>query len=89
MHADGLGKRAANQGSTAVVRSEHCVEQLTSREIECLVGLTDGLTSEGIARRLDISISTVAMHLTNARKKLQADTREQAVAIALRAGIIT
>lgn len=61
---------------------------LTGREIECLSALSDGLNSEGIAKKLSISVPTVMMHLTNARKKLQATTREHAVAIALRSGVL-
>lgn len=63
-------------------------QALTAREMECLTALTEGLTSEGIARRLSISVPTVTMHLTNARRKLHAATREQAVAIALRTGLV-
>ena len=61
---------------------------LTTRELECLSALAEGLTNEGIARRLQISIPTVAMHLTNARHKLNASTREQAVAVAIRNGLL-
>jgi DNA-binding CsgD family transcriptional regulator len=68
--------------------SEHALPQLTPREVECLNELADGLTSVGIARRLKISVPTVAMHLTNARKKLHAQTREQAIAIAMRCGLV-
>lgn len=68
--------------------SEGTPPHLTPREIQCLNGLADGLTNEGIARLLNISIPTVAMHLTNARKKLQAHTREQAIAVAMRRGLL-
>ena len=68
--------------------TETTVQNLTPREVECLTGLADGLNSAGIARRLKISVSTVAMHLTNARRKLHAATREQAIAIALRNGVL-
>jgi DNA-binding CsgD family transcriptional regulator len=61
---------------------------LTAREIECLSALADGLSSEAIASHLQISIPTVAMHLTNARHKLNAKSREHAVAIALRTGLL-
>jgi DNA-binding CsgD family transcriptional regulator len=61
---------------------------LTTRESECLIALADGLTSEGIARRLHIAVPTVAMHLTNVRRKLNAQTREQAIAIAMRVGLM-
>lgn len=62
--------------------------KLTSREVECLSALADGLNTVGIAKRLSISVPTVMMHLTNARRKLHAATREHAVAIALRSGVL-
>ena len=66
--------------------SEPC--NLTSREIECLTELSEGNSCSKIASHLHISVSTVAMHLKNARRKLHAATREQAVALALRTGIL-
>ena len=63
-------------------------KRLTTREIECLNGLAGGLTSDGISRRLGISVPTVAMHISNARRKLNASTREHAVAIALRNALL-
>jgi DNA-binding CsgD family transcriptional regulator len=61
---------------------------LTHRERECLEGLALGLTNAGIAKRLGLALPTVAMHLTNARKRLGARTREQAVAQAVSLGLI-
>ena len=61
---------------------------LTAREFECLSALADGLGRDAIAGLLQISIPTVAMHLTNARHKLNAKSREHAVAIALRSGLL-
>jgi len=61
---------------------------LTPREVECLQALAEGLTNDGIARRFAIALPTVAMHLVNARHKLGAATREHAVAIAVRKGVI-
>jgi DNA-binding CsgD family transcriptional regulator len=71
-----------------VKTSESSELSLTAREIECLSSLVEGLTNEGIARRLGISVSTVAMHLNNVRRKLHAKTREQAVAVAMRCGLV-
>jgi len=62
--------------------------QLSPREVQCLRGLACGLDNAGIARALSISLPTVALHLSNARKKLQALTREQAVARAVGFGLI-
>lgn len=61
---------------------------LTPREIECLEGLAHGLTNAGIADHLHISMPTVALHLVNARKKLGAHTREEAVALAIKQSLI-
>ncbi len=61
---------------------------VSRREIECLRLTADGLTSEQIAERLGLSIHTANQYLGNAVKKLDAVNRIQAVAKALRAGII-
>jgi DNA-binding CsgD family transcriptional regulator len=61
---------------------------LTPREIQCLESLARGLTNSGISKELHIAVPTVAMHLVNARKKLGAVTREQAVAQAVKRGLV-
>lgn len=61
---------------------------LTRREVQCLEGLARGLDNAGISRELNISLPTVALHLINARRKLGATTREQAVARAVELGLI-
>lgn len=57
--------------------------RLTERERECLLWLAAGLRNDRIAERLGIRGATVEMHLRNARRKLGARTREQAVARAV------
>jgi DNA-binding CsgD family transcriptional regulator len=57
--------------------------KLTVRERECLIWLASGLRYDRIAERLGISLATVELHVANARRKLGARTREQAVAIAV------
>ena len=42
----------------------------------------------GIGNKLGIGLPTVATHLSGARKKLGAATREQALVLALRHGLI-
>jgi DNA-binding CsgD family transcriptional regulator len=61
---------------------------LTRREVQCLEGLARGLGNAEISRQLQIAMPTVALHLINARKKLGAVTREQAVALAIKRGIL-
>jgi DNA-binding CsgD family transcriptional regulator len=46
------------------------------------------LSNDQIAQRLSISPQTVRTHIKNATNKLEADTRTQAVATALRRSLI-
>jgi DNA-binding NarL/FixJ family response regulator len=62
---------------------------LTQREREVLRHLADGLSNEEAGKALHISPETVRTHIRKAMKKLEADTRTQAVAIALRQSIIS
>jgi DNA-binding NarL/FixJ family response regulator len=62
---------------------------LTQREREVLRLLADGLSNEEIGKRLFISPETVRTHVRKAMAKLEADTRTQAVAIALRQSLIS
>ncbi len=61
---------------------------ITPRELETLELLSRGLRSDEIAHRMGIKRVTVNMHITNARRKLKAMTREQALAKAVHRGIV-
>lgn len=56
---------------------------LSPREREVLAMLARGLTGEQIAERLVLSPETVRTHIRNAREKLGASTRVEAVTMAL------
>jgi DNA-binding NarL/FixJ family response regulator len=62
--------------------------KLTQREVDVLGLLAEGLQHEEIGRRLGISSETVRTHLRKASDRLGASTRTQAVATALRLGLI-
>lgn len=64
------------------------VTKLTQRERDILRLLADGLKNEEIGKRLFISPETVRTHVRKAMGKLDADTRTQAVATALRKSLI-
>ena len=64
------------------------VTKLTQRERDILRLLADGLKNEEIGKRLFISPETVRTHVRKAMNKLDADTRTQAVATALRKSLI-
>lgn len=61
---------------------------LTDREREILVLLADGLGNKQIAARLGISTSTVKTHLELLFEKLEATSRTEAVAAAIRLGLL-
>ena len=61
---------------------------LSGREREILALLADGNSNPEIAAQLFISPETVRTHVRNAMAKLEADTRTQAVALALRYALI-
>jgi len=61
---------------------------LTQRERDVLRLLADGLSNEEIGKRLFISAETVRTHIRKAMDKLDADTRTQAVAKAIRQSLI-
>lgn len=63
--------------------------ELTKREQQVLALLADGLAHEEIADRLGIGSETVRTHIRKASSRLGASTRTQAVATALRQGLIT
>ncbi len=61
---------------------------LTARERTILRLMGEGLRNDRIAERCGIAEVTVRMHISAARRKLGAATREQALAIALTHGLI-
>ena len=62
---------------------------LSRREREVFELLADGLSGADIAHRLTLSPETVRTHIRNAMAKLEATTRSQAIAVALRRREIT
>ena len=65
------------------------MEGLTSREIEVLQMVGQGLTNKEVAQRLFISDRTVQAHLSNIFSKLQVTSRTEAVMYGIRKGWIT
>tara|TARA_R110002020_G_scaffold65144_2_gene172185 strand:- start:6389 stop:7132 length:744 start_codon:yes stop_codon:yes gene_type:complete len=63
-------------------------DKLNEREIECLQLVGNGMKSEAIGERLNLSVHTVNAYLGSATTKLNAVNRIQAIAKAIRLGII-
>ena len=62
---------------------------INSRETECLQYAGNGMTSEDIAEHLNLSVHTVNAHLSSATNKLDSVNRIQAIAKAIRLGLIS
>ncbi len=62
--------------------------QLSSREKEVLTSLADGNNYQSIADKLFISVDTVRHHIRNIYRKLHVHSQSEAVAKAIRKGII-
>jgi DNA-binding CsgD family transcriptional regulator len=86
--------RVNEVGDVAIVSSQpaqQATEQdaaLTPREIQVLRLLAEGASNKSIARRLEISVHTVKFHVASLLDKFEAVGRTDAVAHALRLGVI-
>jgi DNA-binding NarL/FixJ family response regulator len=67
---------------------ENLQEDLTTREIEVLQLLAQGMTNKGIAHQLGITDHTVKFHVNAIMTKLDAQSRTDAVVRATRAGLL-
>jgi DNA-binding NarL/FixJ family response regulator len=79
-----LSRRIAQQLAEIVT-----AEGLSSREMEVLRYLVEGLGNKLIARRLDIAVETVKSHLKSIFEKLQVESRTQAIVVATRRGLLS
>ncbi len=78
----GLVKATEQQASAADA------VKLTGRESDILKLVSEGLSNKAIGRQLAISENTIKYHLKKIMQKLDAQNRTEAVAYALRLGLI-
>lgn len=65
------------------------IESLTSRELEVLIQVANGMFNKEIATSLNISERTVKNHISNIFKKIDVSDRTQAAVFAIKNNIIT
>lgn len=96
-HVQAVTPTNAAQGAATLVREarEHPVDApepggptLTKRELEVLVGMSNGRSNAQIGQDLFLSEDTVKTHARRLFRKLGAADRAQAVAIGMRRGLI-
>jgi DNA-binding NarL/FixJ family response regulator len=63
-------------------------EELSARELEVLKLLTDGASNKAIAVQLGLTENTVKSHISHVFDKLAVQSRSEAVAVALRRGLV-
>jgi DNA-binding NarL/FixJ family response regulator len=71
-----------------IIKQSNSENLLTPREKEVLGGLIEGNSYKSIADTLNISVDTVRFHFRNIYKKLHVHSQSEAVAKAIREGII-
>ena len=77
----------ADNRRQAAVKSQAMIGRLTSRELEVLEGLVEGLTNKGIASKLNIAPRTAEIHRANLMRKLEAESLSATLRIAFLAGL--
>ena len=79
------------QQSVPVKTSQELQRELgiSQREMEVLVGMTEGLSNKEIAEKLFLSESTIKTHSSNLFSKLNANRRTKAIHQARLVGLIT
>src|SRR5215210_5650958 len=80
--------RLAGQNREEEREARTSIEQLTRREREVLLALSEGLSNKQIAERLHMSVDTERTHMMNILNKLGVHSRLQALLFAARHGLI-
>lgn len=78
-----LAPEAAQVLIKAATQAEEANKSLTSRELEILRLMVDGLSNPEIAKKLFVSRSTVKFHVSNILMKMGASSRTEAVSMAI------
>jgi len=83
------GKRYIPRHIAARLADRMLRSDLTARELQILNALSLGRTNKEVAQDLHISENTVRHHVTSIIEKLQVSDRTEAVAMALRTGVLS
>jgi DNA-binding NarL/FixJ family response regulator len=76
------------QGISQVIKRNHEANTLTSREVQVLEKLADGMSASDIGLDLFITQATVKTHLASIYRKLDSKNRIQAISAAKKIGIL-
>ena len=76
------------QGISRVMKKDHEANALTTRELQVLEKLSDGLSASSIGLELFITQATVKTHLASIYRKLDSKNRIQAIIAAKKIGLL-
>jgi DNA-binding NarL/FixJ family response regulator len=76
------------QGISRVMKKDHEANALTTREIQVLEKLSDGLSASSIGLELFITEATVKTHLASIYRKLDSKNRIQSIIAAKKIGLL-
>jgi len=82
------GEFYVDPGLSSTIVLDEGDRTLSARQREILQMLADGMQTDAVAERLGLSTETVRTHTKRILAKLEASTRTQAVAVAIRLGLI-
>ena len=90
---DKLKQKMRAQGMRGVPRGPRPATRentfgLTAREMEVLANLVEGLSNNAIAKKLSLSTRTVEHHIASILQKMQVQSRNEAVVLALKENLI-
>ena len=83
-----MGERVISDGAQAAIDAALTSEPLSTRELEVLQSVANGLTNAKIAERLSISPKTVDNHRTNLMRKLGVNSSASLIVEAVKSGLI-
>jgi DNA-binding CsgD family transcriptional regulator len=83
-----LGARGEADRTAALLRARPAVAGLTAREVEVLRLVSAGKSNREIAAELNLSVKTVARHLSNIFCKIDVSSRTAATAFAYEHGLV-
>ena len=86
--AESAGEKIAGDWADPIEGADELPIALTPREREVLALLAEGASNKEIARALAVSIHTAKFHVASLTEKLGARGRLEAIAIAIRAGLV-
>lgn len=81
-------KRVELPGAAALESNKQLVEPLSSRELEVLRLIDEGLANKEIAQKLSLAPATVKAHIRNLYGKIEAKSRTEALSKARNIGLI-